>query len=195
MTTAFTPQSVSKKEAKKEGLVEISHVHKFYGEHEVLKDISLTVNPVEVVSLIGPSGSGKSTLLRTINHLESIDSGDITVDGEYIGYRRKGDLLASVGLADKGEAYPRQLSGGQQQRVAIARALALDPDVILFDEPTSALDPSWSGRCSPSSGNLLKRVRPSSLSPTRSPLRARSPTAWYSSPTAPWWSPVPLSRY
>ncbi|MDN6200290.1 MAG: amino acid ABC transporter ATP-binding protein [Corynebacterium flavescens] len=126
-------------------MVEISHVHKFYGEHEVLKDISLTVNPVEVVSLIGPSGSGKSTLLRTINHLESIDSGDITVDGEYIGYRRKGDLLASVGLADKGESYPRQLSGGQQQRVAIARALVLDPDVILFDEPTSALDPELVG--------------------------------------------------
>ncbi|MFO7695813.1 MAG: amino acid ABC transporter ATP-binding protein [Anaerolineae bacterium] len=51
------------------------------------------------------------------------------------------DLLRTVGIAEKANAYPAQLSGGQQQRVAIARALAMAPKVMLFDEPTSALDP------------------------------------------------------
>ena len=55
------------------------------------------------------------------------------------------ELLGSVGLADKCNAYPAQLSGGQQQRVAIARALAMEPKLMLFDEPTSALDPELVG--------------------------------------------------
>ena len=177
-------------------------VSKSFGSNEVLKSISLSVRPGEVLCIIGPSGSGKSTFLRCINHLERVDAGRLSVDGQVVGYRQHGDklyelkpkeasrqrqdigmvfqrfnlfphmtaveniieapirvkgipkaraieraneLLARVGLADKGDHYPAQLSGGQQQRVAIARALAMDPKLMLFDEPTSALDPELVG--------------------------------------------------
>lgn len=62
-------------------LVVLDRVNKHFGEQHVLKDISLTVSRGEVVVVIGPSGSGKSTLCRTINRLETIDSGSITIDG------------------------------------------------------------------------------------------------------------------
>ena len=75
------------------GLLELKNVHKSYGHVEVLRGVSLTVHPGEVVVLLGPSGSGKSTLLRTINHLEKVDAGHIAVDGELIGYRAHGGKL------------------------------------------------------------------------------------------------------
>lgn len=59
--------------------------------------------------------------------------------------KRAEELLARVGILDKGDAYPDELSGGQKQRVAIARSLAMNPDIMLFDEPTSALDPEMVG--------------------------------------------------
>ena len=65
-------------------LVTVEKVNKYFGDLHVLKDISTTVGRGEVVVVIGPSGSGKSTLCRTINRLETIDSGTITIDGTVI---------------------------------------------------------------------------------------------------------------
>ncbi|MFE7041712.1 amino acid ABC transporter ATP-binding protein [Streptomyces atratus] len=74
-------------------MVEIRSVHKRFGSLEVLRGIDLSVRTGEVTVVLGPSGSGKSTLLRTINHLEKVDHGWISVDGTLVGYRRDGNKL------------------------------------------------------------------------------------------------------
>ncbi len=74
-------------------MVRAEAVHKRFGRHEVLKGISLEVKSGEVMCLLGPSGSGKSTFLRCINHLEKINSGRLSVDGELVGYRQVGEKL------------------------------------------------------------------------------------------------------
>jgi polar amino acid transport system ATP-binding protein len=76
-----------------EPMVNAEGVHKRFGRLEVLKGITLEVMPGEVMCLLGPSGSGKSTFLRCINHLEKINSGRLSVDGELVGYRQVGDKL------------------------------------------------------------------------------------------------------
>ncbi|MDY6305635.1 MAG: amino acid ABC transporter ATP-binding protein [Oribacterium sp.] len=65
-----------------DSIISVEHLHKVFGELEVLKDISFTVAPGEVVCVIGPSGSGKSTLLRCLNKLETTQGGEITVLGQ-----------------------------------------------------------------------------------------------------------------
>ena len=81
-------------------LVELTHVEKHYGDLHVLKDINLTVRKGEELVIVGPSGSGKSTMCRTINRLETIDSGDIRIDGKPLPQEGKelAKLRAEVGM-------------------------------------------------------------------------------------------------
>ncbi|MEU6506175.1 MULTISPECIES: amino acid ABC transporter ATP-binding protein [Streptomyces] len=81
-------------------LIELQGVNKYYGELHVLRDIDLTVGKGEVVVVIGPSGSGKSTLCRTINRLETVQSGTITLDGRPLPEegRALARLRAEVGM-------------------------------------------------------------------------------------------------
>jgi polar amino acid transport system ATP-binding protein len=74
-------------------MVAAEGVRKSFGRLEVLKGIDLTVAPGGVLCIIGRSGSGKSTFLRCINHLEKIDGGRLSVDGQLVGYRQQGETL------------------------------------------------------------------------------------------------------
>ncbi len=81
-------------------LVELSGVNKWFGELHVLQDVDLSIDRGEVVVVIGPSGSGKSTLCRTINRLESIEKGEIRIDGERLPEEGKAlaRLRSDVGM-------------------------------------------------------------------------------------------------
>ncbi|WP_455835929.1 amino acid ABC transporter ATP-binding protein [Pseudarthrobacter siccitolerans] len=93
MSTATPTAEAPATPAATRGLVEITKVHKSFGATEVLKGVSLTVEPGGVAVIVGPSGSGKSTLLRTINHLEKVDGGHISIDGKLVGYEVRGHKL------------------------------------------------------------------------------------------------------
>jgi polar amino acid transport system ATP-binding protein len=81
-------------------MIEVRALHKFFGDHHVLKGIDITVDAGEVVCVIGPSGSGKSTLLNCVNFLEPYGPGEIWIDGTLIGYSRNGKG-ALVRVADR----------------------------------------------------------------------------------------------
>ena len=81
-------------------IIELRNVNKHFGKLHVLKDVSLSVARGEVVVIIGPSGSGKSTLCRTVNRLETIDSGEILIDGQRMPQegRELAALRAQIGM-------------------------------------------------------------------------------------------------
>ncbi|TWH15869.1 polar amino acid transport system ATP-binding protein [Rhodococcus rhodochrous J45] len=81
-------------------VVDVRGVHKSFGALEVLKGIDLQLRRGTVTVILGPSGSGKSTLLRTLNHLEKVDRGTVRIDGELIGYKRRGNRLHELRARD-----------------------------------------------------------------------------------------------
>ena len=81
-------------------VIELKNINKHFGDLHVLQDVSLRVSKGEVVVIIGPSGSGKSTLCRTVNRLETIDSGEILIDGEPLPQegKRLAELRSRIGM-------------------------------------------------------------------------------------------------
>src|SRR6478735_7389797 len=101
MTVSDTATSDNpRRRASDDTLVVLDHVDKHFGDLHVLRDINVSIKRGEVVVVIGPSGSGKSTLCRTINRLETIDSGTISVDGTQLPEegRDLARLRADVGM-------------------------------------------------------------------------------------------------
>lgn len=111
-------------------LVQIRGVRKHFDRLEVLKGITMNVEAGQVTCLLGPSGSGKSTLLRCINHLESIDGGRITVDGELVGYRESRGALR--------EMHPRDVAKQRRKVGMVFQRFNLFPHLTALENITEA---------------------------------------------------------
>ena len=134
--------------------LEIDEVHKAYGEHEVLKGVTLNVERHEVVCLIGASGSGKSTLLRCVNALEEISSGEIRIEGDTVtgagvdlnALRRdvgivfqSYNLFPHMSVLENVMLAPTRV-GGLPKKDAQDRAMALSTSVGMEDKAKSYPD-------------------------------------------------------
>ncbi len=109
-------------------MVRAEEVRKHFGHLEVLKGITLEVARGEVFCIVGPSGSGKSTFLRCINHLEKVDGGRLSVDGELVGYRQQGDKLYE--LREREVAAKREQIGMVFQRFNLFPHMSVLENVI-----------------------------------------------------------------
>ncbi|MFQ0814031.1 polar amino acid ABC transporter ATP-binding protein [Brucella anthropi] len=105
-------------------MVEVRDVHKSYGALEVLKGINLSVERGQIIAIIGPSGSGKSTLLRSINHLETVNSGQILLDG------------VQVNQPLSGRAFERHINAVRQQMGMVFQHFNLFPHLNVMENIT-----------------------------------------------------------
>lgn len=114
-------------------ILKLEHLRKFYGTHEVLKDINLEVAKSEVVVILGPSGCGKSTLLRCINGLESIASGAIYIDGTKIDkdFKEWIKIRQKVGMVFQSYELFEHLSVEENILLAPMKAQARSKDEVL----------------------------------------------------------------
>ena len=114
-------------------ILKLEHLRKFYGTHEVLKDINLEVAKSEVVVILGPSGCGKSTLLRCINGLESIASGAIYIDGTKIDkdFKEWIKIRQKVGMVFQSYELFEHLSVEENILLAPMKAQARPKDEVL----------------------------------------------------------------
>jgi polar amino acid transport system ATP-binding protein len=159
-------------------------VHKRFGRLEVLQGINLEVQRGEVMCLLGPSGSGKSTFLRCINHLEKINSGRLSVDGELVGYREAGDKLH--------ELHERDVARKRSEIGMVFQHFHLFPHMTALENVTLAPIPSRASNAA-RRAHGPRRCWTRSASPTRpTSTRSRSPAASSSawpSPARSLWSP------
>ncbi len=109
-------------------MVKSEAVWKRFGRNEVLKGITLDVDPGEVMCMLGPSGSGKSTFLRCINQLEQINAGRLWVGGELVGYRQKGDVLHE--LPEREVARQRREIGMVFQRFNLFGHMTAEQNIV-----------------------------------------------------------------
>ena len=145
-------------------MLEFKNVSFSYGEKQILKNFSFSVNEGESTAILGPSGFGKTTLIELSAGFLKPQSGKIVPFSEKptfifqedrllpwanalenllaVNIEKKKALafLEKVGLSDSSEKYPDELSGGMCRRLSIARALAFDGEVFFFDEPLRGLD-------------------------------------------------------
>ena len=148
-----------------EKILEIQHLKKSYGQNEVLKDISLTVEKGEVISIIGSSGSGKSTLIKILLGLNHEYSGDVKLASnlkisyvpqdtsnltgslnEYIHKQGVDETLCKTILRkldfarELFEIDMKNYSDGQKKKVLIAVSLSKPAHIFIWDEPLNYLD-------------------------------------------------------